>query len=143
VYTDKLTGANLYLGGFPYSQRVIKDLVEQRGIQVFINVVAEKTYQVDQLRVVNVPMRDFGHPTVEQIEKGVMELETAVNAGNNVYLHCKAGKGRSATVVLCWLVKHKGMELEKAQKYLQDKRPQIVKNIFSRDVVREFVAKEN
>lgn len=35
-------------------------------------------------------------------------MEETLETGKNVYVHCNAGKGRSATVVICYLMKHKG-----------------------------------
>ena len=40
-------------------------------------------------------------------------------------MHCKAGRGRSTTVVLCYLVKYKGMTPGEALAMVRGKRPQI------------------
>jgi len=40
-------------------------------------------------------------------------------------VHCKAGRGRSTTVVLCYLVKYKGMTPGEALAMVRGKRPQI------------------
>ena len=40
-------------------------------------------------------------------------------------MHCKAGRGRSTTVVLCYLIKHKGMAPLEALAMVRGKRPQI------------------
>ena len=40
-------------------------------------------------------------------------------------MHCKAGRGRSTTVVLCYLIKHKGMAPTEALAMVRAKRPQI------------------
>ncbi len=45
--------------------------------------------------------------------------------GELTYVHCKAGRGRSTTVVLCYLVKYKGMTPGEALAMVRGKRPQI------------------
>ena len=45
--------------------------------------------------------------------------------GELTYVHCKAGRGRSTTVVLCYLVKYKGMTPGEALAMVRSKRPQI------------------
>ncbi|MFV1967705.1 MAG: dual specificity protein phosphatase family protein, partial [Pirellulaceae bacterium] len=49
----------------------------------------------------------------------------------------KAGRGRSATMVLCWLVAKKGMTPEQAFAFLKQKRPHVCQMAL-RPVVDEF-----
>jgi atypical dual specificity phosphatase len=56
-------------------------------------------------------MKELYLPTVDHFEPTVEDLETAVHfikkhqgTGNRVYVHCRAGHGRSAAVVLAWLM---------------------------------------
>ncbi|KAL2903119.1 putative dual specificity protein phosphatase DSP8 [Bienertia sinuspersici] len=41
------------------------------------------------------------------------------------YVHCKAGRGRSTTIVLCYLVQHKQMTPEDAYNYVRSIRPRV------------------
>ena len=75
------------------------------------------------------------------IESGVDFIHRHVTQGGSVYVHCKAGRARSATVVLCYLVAYKHMTPQAAQQYLLEKRPHINPLIYEREVVKEFVAK--
>jgi protein-tyrosine phosphatase len=43
----------------------------------------------------------------------------------NVYVHCKAGRGRSVAVVLAYLVKWQGLSAEEAQKVVHSVRPHV------------------
>jgi len=45
------------------------------------------------------------------------------------YIHCKAGKSRSATVVIAYLMKSEHWSLNKAYSYLKDLRPNISPNL--------------
>jgi atypical dual specificity phosphatase len=50
-------------------------------------------------------------PTVDHFEPSIADLEEAIHfidgfqrAGSKVYVHCRAGHGRSAAVTLAWLL---------------------------------------
>jgi protein-tyrosine phosphatase len=44
-----------------------------------------------------------------------------------VYVHCNAGKGRSTSVVLCYLIYVHGMSRVEAYDFVKEKRPKIAK----------------
>ena len=59
-------------------------------------------------------------------------------AGKTVYVHCKAGKGRSASVVMCYLCQKHNVSPEEAFKMLKEKRPQIDLGAKQWNLVRNF-----
>jgi len=50
------------------------------------------------------PTTDHFEPTVEDLEKGVKFITEHEALGKRVYVHCRAGHGRSAAVVFAWLL---------------------------------------
>lgn len=40
-------------------------------------------------------------------------------------MHCKAGRGRSTTLVICYLVRELGMSPQEAYAFVRQKRPQV------------------
>ena len=57
-------------------------------------------------RYVNVPIRDFSVPTRDRLVSILDEIDSELDAGGLVYVHCWAGCGRTGVVVGCWLVRH-------------------------------------
>ncbi|KAE8817681.1 putative dual specificity protein phosphatase DSP8 [Hordeum vulgare] len=57
-------------------------------------------------------------------EDAVTTLGIALQ-GNSTYVHCKAGRGRSTTVVLRYLIKYKGMDPKQAWVHTKSIRPRI------------------
>ena len=53
-------------------------------------------------------------------------------------MHCKAGRGRSATVAICWLMAAHEMTIEQAQERLQERRPHVLRGLSQRTVVQQF-----
>lgn len=56
---------------------------------------------------------------------GVPTDNEQINSGS-VYVHCKAGRTRSATLVGCYLMMKNGWSPEEAVKYMRSRRPHIL-----------------
>ena len=57
-------------------------------------------------RYLNLPIRDFSVPTRDGLVATLDEIDTELEAGGIVYVHCWAGCGRTGVVVGSWLVRH-------------------------------------
>lgn len=57
-------------------------------------------------RHVRMPIHDFGVPSEEQMIRTLDLLDDALAAGEVVYVHCRAGVGRTRTVVGCHRMRH-------------------------------------
>ena len=84
------------------------------------------------------PTIDFTHPSYEDVCQAVEFIELSVAQGKTVYVHCKAGRARSATVAICWLMKSRQISAVEAQKLLSKARPHVNQHLPSRPVVKEF-----
>ncbi|KAM8940548.1 phosphatidylglycerophosphatase and protein-tyrosine phosphatase 1 [Pelodytes ibericus] len=79
---------------------------------------------VEQLRLSTV---DFtGIPTLENLQKGVGFIHGHRNRGNSVYIHCKAGRSRSATMVAAYLIQRHKWTPDEAQAFIARIRPHIL-----------------
>ena len=52
------------------------------------------------------PIVDVDIPTVDEMIATLDVIDDHLDNGGNVYVHCWGGKGRTGTVVGCWLVRH-------------------------------------
>jgi len=81
------------------------------------------------VRFLQLPTTDmFTSPSQEHLKTGVKfirEVVTDSPPGSSVYVHCKAGRTRSATLVGCYLMEEYGHTPEQAVEFMAQKRPHI------------------
>lgn len=132
---------HVIVGAYPF-RRDVEGLYRQ-GVRAVVNtceeyagpIVQYESHGIEQLRI---PTTDFTHPRLKDIEQAVEFVQKHVEAGEKVYIHCKAGRARSATVAICWLMKYRGLTMDDAQQCLLDARPHINPRLNQRPVVRQF-----
>lgn len=132
----------LIVGARPFRRDALR--LHSIGVRAVLNTCEEylgpvgeyERLGITQLRV---PTTDFIHPTLADVQAGVTFIQQHIEQGNVVYVHCKAGRARSATIALCWLVKHRGQTPAEAQQQLLAARPHINPRLTDRPVVQAFV----
>ncbi|XP_067010848.1 phosphatidylglycerophosphatase and protein-tyrosine phosphatase 1 isoform X2 [Anabrus simplex] len=67
----------------------------------------------------------FAAPTQEKLLKGVAFINKFEGSGGSVYVHCKAGRSRSAVLVGCYLMQKYGWNPEEAASFMMAKRHQV------------------
>ncbi|XP_076332682.1 protein tyrosine phosphatase, mitochondrial 1 isoform X2 [Tachypleus tridentatus] len=68
----------------------------------------------------------FQTPSQEKLKKGVSFIKSFENTGNSVYVHCKAGRTRSATLVGCYLMEKHGWNTQEAVEFIRSRRHHIL-----------------
>ncbi|XP_058221705.1 phosphatidylglycerophosphate phosphatase PTPMT2 [Rhododendron vialii] len=80
-------------------------------------------YNMDHLVI---PTRDYLFaPSYGDIFQAVNFIHEKASSGEMTYVHCKAGRGRSTTIVLCYLVEHRQMTPDAAYDFVRSIRPRV------------------
>ncbi|MFO0905517.1 MAG: phosphatidylglycerophosphatase and protein-tyrosine phosphatase 1 family protein [Pirellulales bacterium] len=132
---------HVILGAMPLAADVPQMAAE--GVRAVVNTCEEYAGPVAQyeeagIEQLRVPTTDFHPPSLDHIRRAVAFMQRHVMRGETVYVHCKAGRARSATVVMCWLIAHRGMSPAEAQKHLLARRPHVMPRLDARQVVRDW-----
>ncbi|XP_044871429.1 phosphatidylglycerophosphatase and protein-tyrosine phosphatase 1 isoform X1 [Mauremys mutica] len=104
---------------------------------------------VEQLRLSTVDLT--GVPTLENLQRGVKFVLKHRECGNSVYVHCKAGRSRSATMVAAYLIQLYQWSPQEAIEAIARVRPHIlvrprqvqVLERFHRNVIAEAAAESH
>ncbi|KAL4229118.1 Phosphatidylglycerophosphatase and protein-tyrosine phosphatase 1 [Mactra antiquata] len=118
--------------------RGVVTLNEEWELTDFCNTSEEwQKHGVTQLKI---PTIDFtASPSQTDLHKAVEFItQYRTNDLGSVYVHCKAGRTRSATVVACYLVKIHNWTPEKAVEFIQEKRPHIWLREKQLDSIQQF-----
>ncbi len=79
----------------------------------------------ETLRVNYEEMDALDHEVVslEDIKKGAAAIHKQVSTGKNIFIHCRAGRGRSATLIAGYFIEYKAMTPEQACNAILASRP--------------------
>jgi len=79
-----------------------------RGLSAYDHLLEDaKTTDGKDLHHHRFAIPDMGAPDGPEIMRGVLDLiQSEVDAGRKVYVHCWGGIGRTGTAVACWLVEN-------------------------------------
>ncbi len=150
---------NFYLGMQPWKSHfdelkekkidVVVALLEEHELQsiteilkpIFSNIDApmkKEEWEQAGVQYIRIPAADCQPLTKEQIEEGVIAVITHYNRMKKVYVHCKAGKGRSAMIAIISLMILKNIGYHEAFEMVTKKRPQVNMNCRQQKAITDY-----
>lgn len=88
------------------------------------------------------PVPDYCPPSQAQLDRLVLYIDRKVNEGKRVAVSCRAGVGRTGTVLACYLV-YKGLDYESALAQVRRNRPGSVKTLQQENAVKRYAQRLN
>ncbi|GMH03353.1 hypothetical protein Nepgr_005192 [Nepenthes gracilis] len=134
----------LLLGAVPFSKDVPR--LKQLGVggvitlsEPFETLVPPSLYQAYGIDHLVIPTRDYQYaPSLIDIDTALDFIHRNASSGRTTYVHCKAGRGRSPTIVICYLVKYKHMTPAAALELIRSKRPRVLLHPSQEKAVQEY-----
>lgn len=143
---------NIILGALPFRGETSKRIVSQEGVRAVVSMNEDYELKLfsntgPEWQKVGVPYflqlattDIFESPSQEKLLRGVNFIEDVITSepDASVYVHCKAGRTRSATLVACYLMAKYGWSPEKAVEVMREKRPHILLHSKQWEALRTF-----
>ncbi|KAI3827194.1 hypothetical protein L1987_01265 [Smallanthus sonchifolius] len=122
----------LLLGAVPFPKDVPR--LKQLGVggvitlnEPYETLVPTSLYRAHGIDHLVIPTRDYLFaPSFVDIGQAVNFIHRNATSCRTTYVHCKAGRGRSTTIVLCYLVEYKHMTPASALEYVRSRRPRVL-----------------
>ena len=118
--------SNLWLGC--RNSPLERENLRKNNIKLIINCSKDLDYPVDsdiqtiRLAINDANTEESNSILTEQMEELTNIMDVYLNNNLGVLVHCYAGMQRSATVVICYLIKYKHMSVVEAKKLMKSKR---------------------
>nr|GME02882.1 putative dual specificity protein phosphatase DSP8 [Ipomoea batatas] len=134
----------LLLGAVPFPKDVPR--LKKLGVggvitlnEPYETLVPTSLYRALGIDHLVIPTRDYLFaPSFGDINRAVDFIHKNALSGRTTYVHCKAGRGRSTTIVLCYLVEYKNMTPAEALEYVRSIRPRVLLAPSQWKAVQEF-----
>lgn len=132
------------LGAVPFPKDVPR--LKQLGVggvitlnEPYETLVPTSLYHAHGIDHLVIPTRDYLFaPSFGDINRAVEFIHKNACSGRTTYVHCKAGRGRSTTIVLCYLVEYKHMSPAAALEYVRSRRPRVLLAPSQWEAVQEY-----
>lgn len=153
---EKITSRNWYdriddnviLGALPFRGMTNKLIHEENvtGVvsmnedyELWLFANGKRDWESRGVKFLQLHTRDiFETPCQEKLKSGVSFISDIAGSGGCVYVHCKAGRTRSATLVGCYLMKKNSWKPEEAVHCMQNHRPHILLRSAQWQALRTF-----
>jgi len=125
---------NIIVGAIPFSSMVeelktsenvggVVSCNEEFELQALKKIARRKDWEDADVAYYNIPIRDFvGSASNKDIAEAIKFMEQINSSGKTVYLHCKAGQTRSASIAACYLMKRLSLTTDVACHTVRSKR---------------------
>ncbi|KDR22355.1 dual specificity protein phosphatase 19 [Zootermopsis nevadensis] len=117
----------LYMG----SQDVIQDadLLQKHSVTHILSLGVKPIIMDETLTHMYIQLLDLPESNlVSNLDQCFAFIDSAIQTGGCVFVHCNAGISRSASVVIAYLMKKQGMSYQQAFLYLKERRTMINPN---------------
>ena len=127
-------GDGLLVGAYPLDAEDVAEIAGA-GVDVVYNHVEDEEYEAGERDTATaalaaagvsekrLPLVDYGNVPEAALDRAVDEVLGDLEAGRRVYVHCRAGWQRSATVAAGVLALREGLPIEDALAVLRERKP--------------------
>ena len=134
---------HVLVGAVPSRQNL--RLYASQGVRAVVNMCEEfaghqKTLDDLGLMQLHLPTLDYHCPSVADLRGGIAFIQETIASDGRVFIHCKAGRGRSAIMAICYLMATRHCSAAEAELIVRRARGHIARRVLQHDAVRVIEA---
>lgn len=100
--------------------------------------VTKKIWSDEGINFKHIPIQESTPIGVKTIEKAVAIIDEVARKKGKIYVHCRESSGASASIIICYLMKHQNLSAKQAIALIKLKRPSIEINVHQRGRIHEY-----
>lgn len=120
------------------------ELLARTGVTRLITLTEDNLDQVilgrHKLTNVHLPIFDREAPSIAQTHMLLMRMQKFIENGDVLAVHCKAGLGRTGTILAAWLIREGGLSAEAAVTRLRMIEPGYIQSEVQEEFLRSYEA---
>lgn len=150
VWEEGGGGPQIFMGGAPWGFHMAR--LRRRGVRAAVNCCEEwdgRAYAAHGIEQLRLNCVDFCDVPEEKLAAAVAFVHRHIEEGHSVYIHCKAGVGRSTSVAVAYLASRVDefqgragglLPGEAANRHIKARRRPAAAHMFARPSVKAFLA---
>ena len=119
-------------------------LLREAGVTLLVSLLrghpSDEAVRRAGLRLLRLPVPDFGVPSGEQLREFVAEVRAELAAGGKVVVHCVGGLGRTGTFIAAYLISE-GRGAQEAIDFVRRRRPGSVETAEQEGALHDWAGK--
>lgn len=84
----------------------------------------ERDYLREKIAYLPITSKDHVPLDIPKLEESADFIQNNLKAGKKVYVHCRAGRGRSAMAIAAYLIKYRNFTAEQSMNFIKARRPE-------------------
>jgi protein-tyrosine phosphatase len=150
---NKIAPYNIILGALPLDDKGHLRSIIDLGVNSVIAVVedyelaegwvhrpvSKQQWVKHGITMDQIEAEDFSPLTPNQMKKGVSILSWYLSKNTTVYIHCKSGVGRSASIVIAYVMITGKLSYKAAHALVANSRSHINVNLYQRFAIMDYV----
>jgi Dual specificity phosphatase, catalytic domain len=97
----------------------------ERGCYGLMHAPTAQDWQQQEIDYAEIDIPDHETVGIEKLDAAADFIDYEVGRGRNIYVHCKAGRSRSAAAVAAYMIKYGKLDADRAVRELRRCRPSI------------------
>lgn len=144
--------SNIYIGALPLRDLNHHNILPRKGIQTVISLVEKFELNDDNfltpvqrsdwvqkgIRCEHIETPDFTPLSIEKLNYTAQLINDEVQRDRIIYVHCKAGRGRSAMAVIAYYMKFHHLSAQQAIQHVKNRRPTINMNSSQKNMLLDY-----